>query len=651
VLELYIALLKKNDVNGVIASYITIYTGGFAVAYRLLIVLFAVFFAKAAPAQQAQNVPDNFLNDLAMPHPRLLLNDNGLNRIKELQKTDPALSKIISDVLTRARDDAALPPLEHKLIGPRLLSVSRECLRRVYSLGLAYRLTVDETFARACEANLHTVCAFPDWNPSHFLDTAEMSHAVGIGYDWLYGWLSETSRATIREGLIRNSLAKGAEAYRGEGNTPRWWIESYHNWNQVCNDGLIIGALAIAETDPDYARTIVPGAIKSLPRAIGTYGPDGAWPEGPGYWNYASSYTAYGLSALATALGTDFGLTGIPGLSVSGFFPLYTTGPTGLYVNFADSGERAGRRAMPCLFWFARTFNERFIADAEHEMIEKFGGQPQHVVWYVPRSGSVYSPDLDRLFKGSVELAVLRSSWNDPGALFAGFKAGYNQVNHGHLDLGNFEFDALGVRWARDLGSDDYNLPDYWSMAKGATRWTYYRLNSSSHNVCMLNGEDQDVMAKSGFVKFHTEPSVAHAVVDLTTAYAPGSARTMRGVALVGNRRALLVQDEFSLTRTCDIAWGMTTDADIAVDGSSAILTLDGETLTARVLSPNDVVFTVESAEQQPPQKTNKGVSRLMIRLKGGKGDTRITVLFSPHWSDGTIVRDTDVQPLVKWKE
>ncbi|MBN1293616.1 MAG: heparinase II/III family protein, partial [Candidatus Latescibacteria bacterium] len=601
-------------------------------------------------SQQIAVIPGDVLSTLPAQHPYLLLNDAELNRLKEQQNSDAILKKYIGDVLARADKDINLSPLEHKLIGPRLLSVSRECLRRVYSLGLAYRLTGDEKYARACEENLLTVCVFPDWNPSHFLDTAEMSHAVGIGYDWLFNWLSPDSKNKIRDGLIRHGLKNGVKAYNGEDDVPRWWIESYHNWNQVCNCGLIVGALAVADTDPEYARVIIPGAVKSLPRALATYGPDGAWPEGPGYWHYASRYTAYGLSALKSALGTDFGLSKTDGLSETGFFPLYTTGPTGLYVNFADSGERARRSTMPCLFWFARTYHEQFIADQEHETIDRYGVLPEHLVWYVPRTKESYSPDLDKLFKGSVEVAVMRSEWNDSDALFVGFKAGYNQVNHGHLDLGNFELDALGVRWARDLGSDDYNLPDYWGRDKNATRWTYYRLNSFSHNVCTLNGQNQDVMAEAAFVKFHSEPDAAFAIVDLTSAYAPVSTKTTRGVAVVEDRHAVLVQDEFELAGSSEIAWGMTTDADIDTGGSTAQLTLEGKTLTARILSPAGAVFTVESAAQEPPQKTNAGVNRLMLRIKNQSGDVRIAVLFSPHWKDGEIVKDTEVKSLDSWE-
>jgi len=35
---------------------------------------------------------------------------------------------------------------------------------------------------------------FPDWFPKHFLDTAEMTAALGVGYDWLFDFLSAEER-------------------------------------------------------------------------------------------------------------------------------------------------------------------------------------------------------------------------------------------------------------------------------------------------------------------------------------------------------------------------------------------------------------------------------------------------------------------------
>ena len=117
-------------------------------------------------------------------------------------------------------------------------------------------------------------------------------------------------------------------------------------------------------------------------------------------------------------------------------------------------------------------------------------------------SDQTWERDLDRYFAGPVPVALLRSAWNDPEALWIGIKAGFNQVPHGHLDLGNFELDALGVRWAVDLGADDYNMPGYWDSRDGGRRWTYYRLNSQSHNVCTLDGQDQLATGTARFIRW-----------------------------------------------------------------------------------------------------------------------------------------------------
>ncbi len=614
--------------------------------FGTVVIVASCLLAALASAKEFVVEPSAVLKTLDKSHPRLMLKDADLAKLKKQYPKDKVLQKCIKDVIERADGYMKKPMLTHRLIGPRLLHVSRECVSRVYALGLAYRWTGREKYAKKAVENMLAVCAFKDWNPSHFLDTAEMSHAIGVGYDWLYSYMDVSTREKIKAGLIKNGLEEGLIAYK-----KLWWARSEHNWNQVCNGGLIAGALAIAESDPKYAEQIVSLAVKSLPLAIKTYGPDGAWGEGPGYWHYASRYTAYGLTALETALGTDFGLLQIKGLAEAGNFPIYMTGPTGLYLNLADSGERASRRTMPCMFWFARTFDNRLYAEAEHAELAKRSASPEHVVWYVPvPRGKPTARDLDRMFRGPVEVAVFRSAWDDADALFVGVKAGYNQVNHGHLDLGNFELDALGVRWARDLGSDNYNMPGYWDRKRAGKRWSYYRLNSKSHNVPLLRGEDQDPYAKSSITKFETNKSAPFAIIDLTSAYEKFAKKTTRGIAMLGGRRAVLVQDEFEIKKPCELAWGMTTDAEIATKkGGGALLTLKGKKLTATILSPAGAEFTVESAKQKPPEKKNAGVSRLMLRLPNAKGNVRLAILLSPKWNDAKSVKKVELKPLSRW--
>ena len=303
------------------------------------------------------------------------------------------------------------------------------------------------------------------------------------------------------------------------------------------------------------------------------------------------------------------------------------------------------------MFWLARTFHNPLYAYSEHEQIAERSASAAHLVWYSARPPARSArKQLDRYFAGPVEVVTMRSAWDDPDALFVGVKAGYNQVNHGHLDLGTFELDALGVRWTRDLGSDNYNLPGYWDRGRGGRRWSYYRLASASHNIPMLGGQDQDPLAKSSFTKTDLNGEQPVTMVDLTEAYKELARSASRGIKVIDGRRAVLIQDEFDIKRPCAVAWGMTTDAQISIErGTVATLSLKGKRLAVHLLSPQTAKFTVESAEQEPPQKKNAGVRRLMVRMPRAAGQMCIAVLFSPAWEDGRVADGTEIKPLSAW--
>ena len=292
------------------------------------------------------------------------------------------------------------------------------------------------------------------------------------------------------------------------------------------------------------------------------------------------------------------------------------------------------------------------FAESEHAVLSENKASALHVVWYLPRPKQKPAPkDLDRYFRGSVEIATFRSSWNDSNALFVGVKGGFNQVAHGHLDLGNFEVYALGQPWAIDLGADYYGLEGYWSRGKGGQRWQYYRMNSFSHNVPLLGGKGQDENAESKFINFKSSESSASVLIDLTGAYKDFATKATRGVAMVANRRAVLVQDEFEIDSDYEVAWGITTHAKIHLPEKTGVaeLELNGKQMMVKVRSPEGAEFVIESAEQKPPEKRNEGVSRLMLRLPKVKGQVRIAVLLSPVWDNKNVIATVDVKPLAKW--
>ena len=225
--------------------------------------------------------PNDPLKTLRPEHPRLIALDKDLQEIRAQIRRDPLARKIYDQLVSEAGEIQNAPTVEYKIVGPRLLAQSRRCLDRVYTLALLYRLDGKKQYLERALRELRAAAGFPDWNPSHFLDTAEMTHAFAIGYDWLYQSLTPSDRAWIRQALVAKGLNQALPIYEAQ----RWWTVNRFNWNQVCNGGIAIGALAIAEEEPAKSAAVLRYALKSLPLALASYGPDGGWPEGPGYWH------------------------------------------------------------------------------------------------------------------------------------------------------------------------------------------------------------------------------------------------------------------------------------------------------------------------------------------------------------------------------
>jgi len=639
----------------------------FATVMRLLLVLgLGVLMGVARAA-----VPPDPLSTLRPGHPRLLFTDAELAAAVQAAQTDPLRAALHRSLVAAAEEELGSKPIAHVLKGPRLLDQSRTCVRRVLICSLAFRLTGDRRFSARAMKEMAVAAAFPDWNPSHFLDVAEMSTALAIGYDWLYPILTDKERALIRSALLKHALVFATNAYASTDPTKRpsdkrlWFVAAHHNWNQVCNTGLLAAALALADKEPELARTVIAGVRRSLPLAMAAYQPAGAYPEGPGYWEYGTTYNVVGLALLESALGTDFGLSLQPGFDRTTSYRLHIQSPSGLAFNHADGGARLGPSVA--YTWLAKRFGD--VAAQFHSralLVNAIETIPPnritdrvaalHAVWF-PAKGNpeeAAKAPLDAHFPGVAELATFRSAWNDPRALYLGFKAGSNTVNHAHLDLGSFVFDADGVRWSHDLGPDDYNLPAYF----GAKRWTYYRLNNLSHSTLTPGNLLQDPRAQAPLRRFASTPARAYAVADLTTAYPGATRQTLRGVALLDRRRVLVQDDVTGLTPGTALTWRMLTEAKIRLSdgGRTATLTQNGHTLRAEILSPAGVVFSSRLAT--PPTKAerqNAGFTELKVQAPADatrSSDVRLSVLLTPIGQNWTAPAPAPhLQPLVDWIE
>ena len=335
---------------------------------NLFVTALLFFFVSAVPA-----IGQNIDYEKLSKHPRLLLTAGDVGAMKDFRARSANAAAVHDKILAKAESYLATEPVERELTGIRLYA-AQEALKRIFYLSYSYVMTEDQRYAARAEKEMLAVSEFEDWNPTHFLDAAEMTMAMAIGYDWLNGYLSRHSRSIIGTAIYE----KGLKAAENESNT--WFFKGANNWNQVCNAGLVYGALATMERSPEYCKALIAKCLESNPIAQKIYNPDGVYPEGYSYWSYGTSFEVMLVAALQSALGTDAGIAAQQSFMRSAEFMTYMVAPSGMCYNFADSG--VGAACMPSKYWFARQSKNSGLV-ATDEMMVKQGPRTSINIWFL----------------------------------------------------------------------------------------------------------------------------------------------------------------------------------------------------------------------------------------------------------------------------
>lgn len=601
----------------------------------------------------------NRLEKASRAHPRLFADAETFSHLKTSIYANRYSGMIADQVIQDAKKLMDVSPVSRVLQGRRLLGVSRRCLERVNQLAMAYQLTENKGFARRCIQEMLAVAAFEDWNPSHFLDVAEMTMALAVGYDWLYEELTVEERKIIRTAIVEKSLKLPFET-RHKG-----WVKSRNNWGQVCHGGLTAGALAIMEDEPELAARTVHQAIQHVVHSMEAFAPKGSYPEGPGYWAYGTTYNVLLIEELENVLGTDFGLSQAPGFGQTGAYLALVTGPSGETFNYSDGGS--GRSPQPAMHWFARRYQRPDWLIGEFELLNArigSGGrfQPLTLLWM-----SEPTEKLDvRLpnhwqSEGEVSIALHRSSWTDPDHVFVGFKGGSPSANHGNMNIGSFVLDADGVRWAMDLGAEGYHGIEsrgmnLWDRSQDSDRWTILRQSNHGHGTLVAGGQLQKASGFGRFVEFSDDPSISYSVLDMTEVYAGQLKQVLRGVALLPGKQ-VVIRDDISGGRPGQtIRWGMITRAVPTLLSDKVIrLELEDETLNIRFQSSLAGQWKFIDLEQPPHEwdSPNPGVTLLTYESEfGDDGSLTWVSVMTPGSAMGTDskIKLLSQKTLENWK-
>lgn len=576
------------------------------------------------------------------PHPRLFAN---AARIEALKAQSDEVSRQLLELLNyETEKKLTLGPIDYPATG-FLMSQMRNVQGRILGLALSYRLTGDKRFFVRARDELLRLADLPEWRPSHFLDVGEAALAAGVGYDWLHDGLTPTERERVAAAIVRNAILPSLEVQ----DVPHSWLRGDFNWTQVCHGGVVVAALAIAEREPSLARQVTERAIVNFDRVGATYGPDGIYAEGGGYWAYGTGFHVILIEALRTALGTSCGLEKFPGFLKTGEFATQLLAPTGTDFNYSDHSEGVASND-PVMIWFARENRDRSLARGKLAVFArnhalalggadpgsgpKYSGSrhfPFEVLWWDP-SLPAGSDTRARHWTadGVLPLAVLRSAWDDPAAAYIAIKGGTSNHSHAHMDAGGFILETDGVRWAVESGTQDYGTMrkggfNLWDYSQDSARWSTFRVGPDGHNILRFDGARQNVDGKGTIRALPAaDDGTIGNVVELSSIYAGQVARVTRTVRLQPNRTICITDDWTALAGrpvTASAQW--LTRSEVTRTPGGLRLSQSGKTLEIEVRaelagsSVSDLVIVVEdvSAARAAHDSPNPGLTRILFNL------------------------------------
>lgn len=193
--------------------------------------------------------------------------------------------------------------------------------------------------------------------------------------------------------------------------------------------------------------------------------------------------------------------------------------------------------------------------------------------------------------RNETPVCLMRSSWKED-AIYVGIKGGKASANtHTHLDAGSFVMDAQGVRWAVDLGPQEYNSLEskgiaLWDNSAHSQRWSVFRYNNFAHNVFSIDDEMFHTEGRGELISCRDTLERKEAIFDLTALYNKID-KAERHVVLNGELEVVIEDRIQNGSQSSQLTWRMLTPADVEQVAGGFILRKADKTLFVEL--PKDV--------------------------------------------------------------
>lgn len=383
----------------------------------------------------------------------------------------------------------------------------------------------DESYIAPLADIIWNICDFESWSiPAHISEDApeerrktsldlcstilaftlaEVLYYVG---DRLPALVYKRARYELRYRLI-DSYAK---------NDDYWWMRVKSNWASVCIGATLCTYLYAAEKEEIDAQ--IPRMIETARCYLAGFDDEGCCMEGYSYWNYGFSFFCLFASMLRDYTDGEIDLFKDPKVHRIALFQQSIAINDTQCVSFSDC-PTSFRPAN----WLSHFLKNEY-PDIEIPSIppSTSGARLRYILWQDPALANCKMHPKSRIFREAQWFIYRGDRYN-----FA-CKAGHNNEQHNHNDVGSFLISKNGKVTFCDPGSGEYTR-QYFSNE----RYDIIACSSRGHSVPIINGEYQVTGNKKSQVFTETDKRYAFS---MENAYAVPS--------LVSLRRDLTMEDE-----------------------------------------------------------------------------------------------------------
>lgn len=628
------------------------------------LIMYKMIFDRMPADEMEATVKERFPNN---EHPRALITKADIERVKKNIETDSGARKLYNYLKLNCDSILETEPVGYATVttsGEILNARTREM--RLADLGIMYQISGDTRYADRAVKELEEMVKMPYFGYGKALNSGALMAAFARGYDLFYDYLTPELKSKIEDSVLKMWERDIMDGSGTAGTRADGYMHTTGNFVPVHNGPYLESTMVFVDEPKmaEHAKKQFDISERSFEGSMADLAPDGACPEGAGYWMYTVLEWAPAVKTLLNTLGTDLGFPDHLGMKKSCYFMMDLHGVVRLNP-FNDSGtgnSHSSRRSITeqcqAMFLLSDIYQDSAILTSWMSKQDNFqlNDCGTSLVWYKPELMNIASASsLDNRYRGELDFVALRSSYVDENALFISAHSGQNYMSHAHIDGGTYTIDAMGLNWVTDLGTESY-ASNYDPRAG-----RYYRTRPEAHNLYLINPrvgyQGQDVNASGATVTFESSERDAYAIVDMSKYYVEDVISAQRGYKLADDRSHIVVRDEMSLKNASDIISFIHTQADIEIiDDHRAIFHQFGKKMLIEVttsgkdlsLEAMECVMLPTSPKEQPDAQDNSEYRKLAIKLSGF-GNVYINVKFTPLYDESITSTKADDVMLALW--